>query len=342
MRWKIHKEALYKKAYRRSVLGLKIIREGLSFEAAEQFWSTMVRPVLEYGAEVWGITAWREAESFQNSMGRNLLGVSCMMASDVVRGELGWWPMKARRDLCILRYWARIISSDTTTLVNKVYQQRKVELSAGRTNWCRYVHSLLLELDLEQAWRDQSVGGLREWSRAAGGAIQRRELSQWLQRIDLKPKLRLYRVLKASFGREAYLSYLPLWKRRYITMIRGGTNTLRIEKGRWSREALADRTCGFCNTGSVEDEKHVVTQCSAYARERLELYVCLEQKLGYNFVAMSGETDWLVEVLVGAGLRNHMDDMIERTIYQETGKFLSKVFRIRDRLNAGEREAGQS
>ena len=30
------------------------------------------------------------------------------MASAVVRGELGWWTMRAQRDMKMLMYWARL------------------------------------------------------------------------------------------------------------------------------------------------------------------------------------------------------------------------------------------
>jgi hypothetical protein len=65
---------------------------------------TMIRPILEYGAEVWGVTKWPEAERFQLEMGRLILGVGPKTTSDFVRGELGLW-MIARRKFAILRWW---------------------------------------------------------------------------------------------------------------------------------------------------------------------------------------------------------------------------------------------
>ena len=47
---------------------------------------------------------WPEAERIQLEMGRLILGVKSKTASDVVRGELGLWTMRARMEYAILRY----------------------------------------------------------------------------------------------------------------------------------------------------------------------------------------------------------------------------------------------
>ena len=62
-------------------------------------WNALVRPVLEYGAVIWGDVKWEEAEAVQREMGKMILRCSSKMANEVVLGELGWWPLKARRDL---------------------------------------------------------------------------------------------------------------------------------------------------------------------------------------------------------------------------------------------------
>ena len=52
-----------------------------------------------------------------------------------------------------------------------------------------------------------------------------------------KNKLRLYRRIKTRLVLENYLLELDREeKRRQLTMIRGGTNNLRIERGRWVGE----------------------------------------------------------------------------------------------------------
>ena len=83
----------------------------------------LIRPVLEYDIEVWGIAVWKDAEALQAQMGRKL-GVGATVATDVIRGELGWWTMKARSDLARLRFWAKIIRMKDDRLI-KMIQSKK-------------------------------------------------------------------------------------------------------------------------------------------------------------------------------------------------------------------------
>ena len=104
--WSKVKERMLEKA-RKRVSGLYCtgVKQGLSVKAAVRGWEVLVRPVLEYGCEIWGEGKWREAEALQSLMGKRILGVSKMTSGAVVRGELDWWRMEARRDLARLRFW---------------------------------------------------------------------------------------------------------------------------------------------------------------------------------------------------------------------------------------------
>ena len=59
---------------------------------------------------------------------------------------------------------------------------------------------------------------------------------EWQAKINQKSKLRLYRKLKSRLVLEDYVVELDREKRRQFTMLRGGTNKLRIETGRWRGE----------------------------------------------------------------------------------------------------------
>ena len=108
----------------------------------------MVIPVLNYGAEIWGATKFLEAEKVQVEAGRKLLRVSRKMSDAVVRGELGWWTMRAQRDLKRLVYWARLVRMDDTRLVKIVYRQRREQKIQRYNDWCSQVRNI----DQLKAW----------------------------------------------------------------------------------------------------------------------------------------------------------------------------------------------
>ena len=87
----------------------------------------LVRPLLEYGAEIWGEKNWKEAEALQLEMGRGVLGVSKMTTHEVIQGEFGLGKMKSRRIELRLRFWYKIINMEKDRLVYKIYKQRREE-----------------------------------------------------------------------------------------------------------------------------------------------------------------------------------------------------------------------
>jgi hypothetical protein len=108
--WKLRREELLKKArggFWRA-WGMGMGGGVLSSEGASSLWSGIVRSVLEYGCEV-DSGRWEEAERLQRMAGRMALGVGNGVANEVVRGELGWWTVQARREFGRLVYWARIV-----------------------------------------------------------------------------------------------------------------------------------------------------------------------------------------------------------------------------------------
>ena len=87
--WARTKERLASKARTRLPMLSRAASEGLTADAGDKIWGVMIRPVLEYGAEVWGAGSWLEAEQLQTEAGRKILGVLRKTANDVVRGEMG-------------------------------------------------------------------------------------------------------------------------------------------------------------------------------------------------------------------------------------------------------------
>ena len=97
---------------------------------------TLVRPILEYGAEVWGGEKWEEAEKLQREMGKRILGLKESTNNEVVLGELGWWKMKTRRDMIRLRYWRKLINMGKERLPRVAYEEK---LRKGWENWTKHI-----------------------------------------------------------------------------------------------------------------------------------------------------------------------------------------------------------
>ena len=146
----------------------------LSVAAAIKIWNTLVRSVLEYGAEVWGTEKWEDAEKIQRKMGRRILGIRENANNEVVYGELGWWRLSTRRDLLRLRYWAKILTMKESRLTKIVYEWERKN-NRPRT-WCRYTEALLSDLGLSRFWTAQVIQySSAEWGKIVGDKLHARE-----------------------------------------------------------------------------------------------------------------------------------------------------------------------
>ena len=121
-----------------------------------------------------------------------------------------------------------------------------------------------------------------KWNKELRDKIGEREEREWKQRMMIKPKLRTYRSLKHTLSFEQYLTHDDRRAREVITRLRGGTNELRIETGRYPNTnrdkplQIHERTCLLCMSGDVEDEKHFILDCVVYVDLRKKLFVAVE------------------------------------------------------------------
>ena len=176
-------------------------------------------------------------------------------------------------------------------------------MAGDRSSWVFATKKLLTELQLAHIWESEATGPASAWQVLIREAIKAREIAAWDSGIEKKPKLRTYRTLKTAFGREDYLA-LPPQQRSIIAVMRSGTNSLRIETGRWKREAVEDRICVLCGTAEVEDENHLITACAMYYDLRRRMYETVQEKTGWSFRLMEDDQRWLLEASIGRAVGN--------------------------------------
>ena len=155
--WKEHLEKICEKARKRTraLCGMGL-REGISAKGVLRGWEVLVRPVMEYGAEIWGEKRWEKGEELQMETGRRTLGVSRMTTREVIQGELGLEKISSRRILLRLR-----LAMNKNRLVYKIYKQRREEFIKGKmkdkNNWCYWTWKFLKDIHLEHVWMSENM-----------------------------------------------------------------------------------------------------------------------------------------------------------------------------------------
>jgi hypothetical protein len=121
--WAVYKKRMIMKA--RRVFGLvKVMcrrNQWMSMKVKNMLWKGLMRPVMEYGSEVWGGKKWEEAEMMQRKVGRMLLGVKKNTPGAMIRGDLGWLQMWQRRVKLRIRYWKKITDMPKGRLTKIAY-----------------------------------------------------------------------------------------------------------------------------------------------------------------------------------------------------------------------------
>ena len=275
--WAVQREKMLRKARGAfwQAWGMGMGGGHLSAKGAAGLWETLVRPVLEYGGVV-DSGLWIQAEHLQIMAGRMSLGVSTDIPEEVVRGELGWWRVRTRREYLRLVYWGRIVRGKGT-IVEAAYRQgrRRVQLGTARkAEWAARTKAVLDRIGLATVWASEDVGTDREWKRMVRRLLHLDEEICWRHSMMRKSSLAGYCRLQQDLRKGWFLSNHRAWVSRWVRL-RAGVGVIEAHRGRFSRTARCHRVCRFCSDG-VEDLFHLLDGCSRWRDHRSRLWQLVE------------------------------------------------------------------
>ena len=317
--WAKHMQASTAKARKRADDLLWLCRQDRGFRprTAVALWQSLVRPVLEYGCEIWAgqvtETAMREAEKVQMLFLRGTLGLhenGSGVADEVVRAETGCEPLASRWEKLQLGYWRRVFAAPRDRLLRVVatfrWRERRLDKKGiGSRGWMKAVQKnlnkhglgrfwdnpdLTTALDVE-GWRDTVYDAVNaDFDGARANRME--ELSSTADYMAIKNwdrNEKQYSVVSGEIGKmgqyvpEAYLDdRSDLKGTRLKLLCRANCLPVMARVGRevtpkWPKE---ERLCIMCQDGKVEDVKHFVMDCPAYAGRRDKLLALISRAVG--------------------------------------------------------------
>ena len=165
--WRTHVKRLIRKAENRSRDLLWMCRrdKGIRPRSAATLWKAIVRPVLEYAAELWAGDISQElasaAEQVQTDFARGVLGLQGQRAvsNDFVRAELGLEMLASRWEKLRLGYWRRLQVAKPDRALSKVANMRRWQVrwgmgKIGELSWMQGTRSLIRNRGLTHHWSD--------------------------------------------------------------------------------------------------------------------------------------------------------------------------------------------
>lgn len=244
-----------------SIMGTFKNLGNLGYRTYTSLYDNGVIPVMDYGSEIWGFSTNQKGPVIQNRAMRYFLGVHRFAPNAAIQGDMGWLGCESRRRLSMLRFWNRLVKTNQSRLVKKVFVWDHSQRQAG--SWSQEVAFILNSINLMENFENRLPVNLDQCKQLFKG----KEEQTWLNEISRKPKLRTYEKFKNTLETEPYvIKNLSRSERSVMAQLRTGILPLRIETGRWACPRLLpeERLCQVCNSGSVEDEVHFIFKCQNY------------------------------------------------------------------------------
>lgn len=248
---------------------------GLHYEIYKKLYDATTVPIMDYGSGLWGAKVYDRCKTVQNRAQRTFLGVGKYTPVPAISGDMGWSPPHVRRQLNMIRLFARLIRMPPSRLTRRIFDWEYDLAMHGHTTWCKDAKLLLVGCGLQSVWDSRSLGGqsLRAVLLQAETSLMADVQTRWLSDIDAMPKLRTYKLVKTDYGCEDYLHVnLGIRQRSAIAKMRAGVFPIRVETGRYRRLPVEQRLCQVCHMAEVEHEEHFIVRCPLYADLRRELY----------------------------------------------------------------------
>jgi hypothetical protein len=236
-----------------------------------QLYKALVRPLLEYCAEVSSVSAWPQAERLQTSMMRRILGAPMSTSAAAMRGELGWKSMEARFQMLRVGFWGRIQAMAEDCPARLVYDASLHHCALSRDAvrptpevnvqwataeagehalvlWPMQVRLDLFQLGLDAEYCNPSLmagPGVppARWATTVRQAIKAREDACWWKEVRQHERLqRVYVPLKTQEAQDRghippAMPVLPVQRGCYLDLPHGGWNDARL-RGRRLMTAL--------------------------------------------------------------------------------------------------------
>lgn len=251
---------------------------GMPYEVFTKLFDSMVWPIISYGAAIWGSKAFSCINAVQNRAMRFFLGTGKYTPIAAIFGEMAWNPPIVKQWKCISAHWVRLVNMESVRLNKRIFSWGNDKSSRFCKNWIYRAKEQFNELDLSQ-FCDISNPISKSFSNSISNKMMEKFEVDWSNMLNTDSsrrgnggnKLRTYKLFKTEFKVEEYCQILlPLKHRSAFAKFRCGVAPIKIETGRYENLAVEERICPFCN--NIEDEMHVILDCSVYDDLRVTLF----------------------------------------------------------------------
>ena len=174
-----------------------------------KLFNVLVKPVVLYGAELWGSEKCDILKRLQLRFFKYVLSINKLTSSMMVYGELGAIPLDVDIKSRMLTFWARLRSGEKHKISNTIYSllYTSDEKNIFKSEWVETVKTTLNNCGFSELWLNQSLPcSIKVFKHSVKIRLKYQFIQKWHDIISQGGKCTVYRINKTSFGFESYLN----------------------------------------------------------------------------------------------------------------------------------------
>ena len=201
-------ELLCQQAQRAQTVDLHVLKhKTLSVEYILDLFDTLVKPILTYGCEVYGMQNYNVVEKFYLKFLKRTLNVKMSTNTSMIYAETGRYPLTIDIKVSMIKQWIKIIHSSEDRLIWQVYNSMKESPTTvnKRNNWAMQIKDMLCTSGFRFIWEQQAVSNKERFLSCFKTRCQDMYMQQCFSDMNSGSRCRLYRHIKEDFQLEPYL-----------------------------------------------------------------------------------------------------------------------------------------
>ena len=204
---------------------------------------------------------------------RHILGVNKSACIHACLGELGRFPLLLCIIVNVIKYWVRLESLKSDSLLAVAFELEKKLHEKGLSTFFDFIKSVLAFCNCSHFLRTKNIK-LSTVIRTVKKSLKAKFIDLWKKAIASNEKLSVYCKAKTAFRYEKYLSLVQNpFDRKALTKTRISNHIFPIEVGRYKNIPRHLRLCTLCKC-DVGDEFHCTMACQSAAVQNIRDTYC--------------------------------------------------------------------
>ena len=160
LKWSKTQEMLSLQGMKASACIFRYQRKFGHLEPLDMFkiFDAMVKPILTYGAELWGFKYIEKIEAVQIKFCKQYCNLYKNTANVLALGECGRYPLCITYIPKCIKYWLNILKMDNHRYPKQCYNMLKRFDDAGRNTWATEIKNVLFMYGFGYVWIAQDIG----------------------------------------------------------------------------------------------------------------------------------------------------------------------------------------